>query len=305
MNYLLLSAQIGLSLIIAWLGIRLAKKFYQEAASHAVESGTKVSHWPLWAQRCRFLVMVIAPLSERFVRSSADVQRELAILGHDPRFDDREFSRLRVSSAFLAVLIAFSAGLLLKLLFNLALLDIALWSGLAGLFVFILMRVRLKDRYRVAQNRISSALPSFLDVLALTLESGHNFQGAVQISIRQMPTTARSADLKLHLQELMRDLRSGQSRSTALQKFSDRLVMPEITQFVASILTAERQGASISGILRRQSEQLRISRALAAERVAMKAPVKLLAPLAICIFPCTFAVLMFPIAVRLMESGMF
>jgi tight adherence protein C len=305
MNSFLLLAQVGLSLVIAWLGIRLIKRFSQAASLHAAESAERVSFWPAWARRFRLMVMIVAPLSERFVRSSADVQRELSMLGHDPRFDDREFSRLRVSSAFLALLVAFVVGLVVKRALNLDLLDVALWSAVAGLFVFMVMRVRLKDRYRVAQNRISSALPSFLDVLALTLESGHNFQGAVQISIRQMPNTARSADLKLHLQELMRDLRSGSNRSSALQKFSDRLVMPEITQFVASILTAERQGASISGILRRQSEQLRISRALAAERVAMKAPVKLLAPLAICIFPCTFAVLMFPIAVRLMESGMF
>jgi tight adherence protein C len=83
------------------------------------------------------------------------------------------------------------------------------------------------------------------------------------------------------------------------------MALPEVTQFVASVSTADRQGVSVTELLRRQSRQIRLSRALSAERHAMKLPVKLLAPLAICIFPCTFLVIAFPIAVRLSESGLF
>jgi tight adherence protein C len=227
------------------------------------------------------------------------------MVGFHQKFDDREFSRLQIATS---LLVALGTGLLfcgLRFIIEIPLLMTALWSGAAFVLMMVLLRVRLRDRYQVAKRRVSASLPNLLDVLALTLESGQNFQSAVNLAISRMPDSRQSEVLKAHLQELTRDLRSGESRANALQKFSDRLCMPEVTQFVASVMTAERQGASISNILRRQAEQLRTTRALAAERVAMKAPVKLLAPLAICIFPCTFAILMFPIAVRLSDSGLF
>ena len=146
---------------------------------------------------------------------------------------------------------------------------------------------------------------SFLDVLALTLESGLNFQSALQMSAQRLPGNEAGLSLRRQLEEVLRDIRSGEHRLAALQKFGDRLTLPQVTQFVASVTAAERQGVSVAVLLRRQAEQLRTSRALSAERHAMKMPVKLLAPLAICIFPCTFIVLAFPLAIRLTNSGLF
>jgi tight adherence protein C len=262
-------------------------------------------HWPRWAQRLSLPLLLVLPVANRFSRDSAEIRRQLVVIGCHRQFDDREFSRLQIAASLLAGALVCVLMLLLGQTAGVPLSMALLWGAAAFVLVAVLLRVRLRDRYQVSKRRVSASLPNLLDVLALTLESGQNFQSAVQLAISRMPESERSLVLKAHLQELTRELRSGETRANALQKFSDRLSMPEITQFVASILTAERQGASISNILRRQAEQLRITRALAAERVAMKAPVKLLAPLAICIFPCTFAILMFPIAVRLSDSGLF
>ena len=69
------------------------------------------------------------------------------------------------------------------------------------------------------------------------------------------------------------------------------------------MVTAERQGASLAPLLRVQARQRRTERWLQAERVAMRAPVRMLMPLVLCIFPGTFAVIAFPIAIRLLEEG--
>jgi tight adherence protein C len=58
-------------------------------------------------------------------------------------------------------------------------------------------------------------------------------------------------------------------------------------------------------ILRAQGDQRRTERFLRAEKLAMEAPVKMLGPLILCIFPCTFIVIGFPIAMKFMKSGIF
>jgi tight adherence protein C len=84
---------------------------------------------------------------------------------------------------------------------------------------------------------------------------------------------------------------------------SERLKMPAIANWVAAVLTAERQGSSLGPILRAQAEQRRTERFLRAEAMALKAPVKMLFPLMTCIFPCTFVIVFFPVVVRIVYEG--
>jgi len=266
----------------------------------------KIEHWP---RELRPLGVVLAPwmpLSNRLAQGSSQVKRALLTLGFHPQFDDREFSKMRITLAAITVLIGVLAVFYCVVVMGVGSLQ---WGvvgiGVASVMAFYLPQLKLFEVYQLARGRISRAFPSFLDVLSLTLESGQNFQSALQMSAQRLPESRFRSDLRGQLQEVLREIRAGESRILALQKFSDRLGLPEVTQFVASVSAAERQGVSVSALLRRQAEQLRSSRALSAERHAMKMPVKLLAPLAICIFPCTFLVLAFPIAIRLSHSGLF
>ena len=84
---------------------------------------------------------------------------------------------------------------------------------------------------------------------------------------------------------------------------AERLRLPAVSNWVAAVLTAERQGASLGPILRAQAEQRRNERFLRAEALAMKAPVKMLFPLMTCIFPCTFVIVLFPVVVQLLQEG--
>jgi tight adherence protein C len=73
---------------------------------------------------------------------------------------------------------------------------------------------------------------------------------------------------------------------------------------VSALVQGEVMGASIGAILRAQAEQRRTERFQRAEKLALEAPVKMLGPLIMCIFPCTFIVIGFPIASQLMKSGL-
>ena len=83
---------------------------------------------------------------------------------------------------------------------------------------------------------------------------------------------------------------------------SERLEMREVTSVVAAIAQSERSGGSVGNTLRIQAEQQRVERFQRAEKLAMEAPVKLIFPLVAFIFPTTFIVLGFPIAMKLLHS---
>jgi tight adherence protein C len=70
------------------------------------------------------------------------------------------------------------------------------------------------------------------------------------------------------------------------------------------VIQAEIMGMNMGPILRTQADQRRVERFLRAEKLAMQAPVKMLLPLVAFIFPCTFIVLFFPIAMKFMHSGL-
>jgi tight adherence protein C len=84
-----------------------------------------------------------------------------------------------------------------------------------------------------------------------------------------------------------------------------RLQIPEVSSFVGTVIQAEKMGASLGKALRSQAEQRRTERFQRAEKQAMEAPVKLIGPLMVFIFPVTFIVIGFPIAMKFLASGAF
>jgi tight adherence protein C len=157
----------------------------------------------------------------------------------------------------------------------------------------------LRDRIASRSRRIAKALPFYLDVITLAIEAGSNVTGALQHAADKGPQGPMGEEL----QRVLRDVRAGRTRADALRSLSERLCMPAIGQWVAAVLAAERQGSSLGPILRAQAEQRRMERFLRAEAMALKAPVKMLFPLMTCIFPCTFVIVFFPVAVRLVYEG--
>ena len=86
---------------------------------------------------------------------------------------------------------------------------------------------------------------------------------------------------------------------------AERLDIHEVTSFVSAVVQAEKMGSSLASVLRIQAEQRRTERFQRAEKKAMEAPVKLIGPLVIFIFPTTFMVLAFPILMKFLHEGMF
>jgi len=157
----------------------------------------------------------------------------------------------------------------------------------------------LRDHAQRREREAVRTLPFLLDVLTLALEAGANLGGALAIAVDRLSPGA----LRDEMGHVLRDLRAGRPRAQAFAALADRIQLPAIASLVAALQIAERQGASLGAVLRAQAQQARTARWLRAERQAMQAPVRMMLPLTICIFPGTFAVLLFPVAMRLLREG--
>jgi tight adherence protein C len=171
---------------------------------------------------------------------------------------------------------------------------------LAAAFGYLFPAIWLRDRVQLRRRQTLKTLPFMLDIITLCVEAGLNLTGALNQAVAKGPAGA----LRDEFGRVLRDVRAGRSRTEALRSLSDRMDESVITNFVAAVIQAEQTGMSLGPILRAQAEQRRSERFSRAEKLAMEAPVKLLFPLIAFIFPCTFLVLGFPIAMKFLHMGL-
>ena len=177
-----------------------------------------------------------------------------------------------------------------------------------GSFIFILLimiggffypELWLKETTDKRNRDIFRALPFYLDIITLAVEAGSNLTGGLTQAVQKAP----EGPLRYEISRVLRDIRAGMTRADALRSLTDRVSSQGIANVVSSMIQAEKTGSSLGPILRAQAEQLRNARFLKAEKMAMEAPVKLLGPLIMFIFPTTFLVLGFVILSEAIQQG--
>ncbi len=147
--------------------------------------------------------------------------------------------------------------------------------------------VSLKARGR--RDRIRAALPDALDLLAVCVEAGLGFDGAIA-KLTEYMEGPLAEEFGLTLGEM----RIGESRQDALKRMSERVDAAELSSFTRAIIQADQLGTSLGRILRVQAADTRMRRQAAAEEKAMKAPIKMLFPTVLFIFPAMFLVILGP-----------
>lgn len=171
-----------------------------------------------------------------------------------------------------------------------------IWSSLFFVLGFLLPFIWLRDQIKKRHHKIARALPYSIDLLTLSVEAGLDFQAAIAKVVEK----GQPGPLREELSIMLGEIRLGKTREQALRNLSDRVRLPQLTSFVSNLVQADRMGTSLGKVLRIQSTQMRIERTQRAEKLANEAPVKMLFPLVLCIFPTVFMILFGPIIYRLM-----
>ena len=248
---------------------------------------------PAWIRSVWWMAALLEPLVSLCLPEGARIRnaRLLASLDLDPFLTPARWIATR--AAFAALLAG--AALLFMLLLGTAVslptvatfCAACAWSGLW-----------LNGQRRRRDARIARELPSYLDLLTVSIEAGSSLTAGIRLIVERSP----GGPLRSYFERVLREIRGGRSRAQAFAGVADVYGVPALTSLATALTHGETSGMSLGSILRAQGVQRNAERFAAAEKLAMQAPVKLLGPLILCIFPCTFIVLAIPILVRLREA---
>lgn len=163
-----------------------------------------------------------------------------------------------------------------------------------------LMMARMHSSIELIRHRLNVRFPSLIDLWVIGLESGQSPSAALLGALDQNSHPA----FELLRDRLRSDIQGGLSLAESLTSIGNALSVQTLCSLAQLVWIAVTQGGPIAERLKQFAEQSRQATFLAAENDALKAPMRLLAPLVLLIFPSTFIVLLFPVFYQLtMEFG--
>jgi tight adherence protein C len=299
-NPALVSIIVGLSvlcLVIAW-QLRREPGVVEERIQQYVEQAVPLEQIEL--ERA-FSERLLKPLAQSLVRvfgrlapvgNAQRLRRDLMLAGNPGGLAMIDFLGIKIltagaTGAVVTIILAFRMPPGNALLFGIA-------GALLGLYM---PNFWLKRRIRARQKEIARALPDALDMITIAVDAGLGFDAAL-LKVGEKWNNA----LSLEFERVVGEMRMGISRHDALRRLVERTEVPEVASFIAVLIQADRLGVGINNALHAQSDQMRIRRRQWAEEQARKAPIKMLIPMVLFIFPAIFAVILGPAVPRFVAA---
>ncbi len=229
-----------------------------------------------------------------FTRSRDKAQRDLITAGFEGLLSGAEYTALRIVEPICAAIFFMAffqfAGMRIPFIEKLDTQMTFFCVMLTVVKPLLWLRKEKRERHR----RIQRSLPFILDLLTLSVEAGLDFMSSLQRNVERRTID----DLGEELLRVLHEIRLGRPRRVALKEMAYRVNLSELNSVVNALVQADELGVSVGSILRIQSDQIRQRRFQRAEKLANEAPVKMLGPLFIFIFPSVLIILIAPIIVK-------
>jgi tight adherence protein C len=161
----------------------------------------------------------------------------------------------------------------------------------------MLPKVWLDNRVRHRQKEILKSLPDAFDLITTCVEAGLGLEAALAKVAEKTP-----GPFGEELTVSLREVSLGKLRRDALRELGQRTGVADLNAFINAVVQAESMGTSIAQVLRVQAEQMRTRRRQRAEQQAQAAPIKMMFPLVLCIFPTLFIVILGPAGIQIYEQ---
>src|SRR5688572_14153580 len=243
----------------------------------------------------RPMIQRLASFGERFARkknqtpqqreSNVDkTRRRLLLAGSPNRWTASDWLGVKLFAALGAA----GLGAVLTALMDATLLPLGIIVG--GGLGFLLPELWLGMTIKRRQKAIMKSLPDALDLLVISVEAGLGFDAAMARVVSKSDNA-----LSRELARVMAEMRVGRPRREALKDLVARTQVPDLSQFVSALIQAEQLGVSVSQVLTVQADQMRVLRRQRAEAEAQQAPLKMLFPMLIFIFPALCLMILGPL----------
>jgi tight adherence protein C len=236
----------------------------------------------------------VIELARRFtpIGYNETVKRKIVLAGSPPGYEVDRFLILKVLGfasiiLWIPLAIAFLGG---NKLFAILLVGFA-WG-----VCFFGPDIILDNRITKRREEIERRLPDTLDLLVISVEAGLGFEQALERT-----STAVPGPLSEESRRMLQETRMGASRADALRALDERTQVDDLRTFILAMLQADAFGVSIARILRAQADEIRIRRRQYAQEQSQKAPIKMLFPLAVCIFPAVFVIVLLPAIIQIFK----
>jgi len=177
--------------------------------------------------------------------------------------------------------------------------EVKLFLIALGPLGYVYPDIWLSDKITQRRRKVAKDFPFLLDLLVLSMRAGLNYSTSLGQAISNLP----NGPVKEEFGKLLREIRAGKVRRDALLDLAKRMDIKSINNFVSAINQAEETGGEIVDVLTQQAEQRRSERFNEAEAAANKAPIKMLLPLVLFLFPIIFMLIAFILVVKLEETG--
>jgi tight adherence protein C len=246
------------------------------------------------------MVQGLGRLVIRFTPSGwvGNAQHKLILGGWADRMDGNTWAAVRIIS----IVGAFFLWLLVQSVVEGTLMRIVVFGVCAFIGVFGPSAI-LNSRIDSRRKAMEKELPDVIDLLVISVEAGLGFDAALGRVVQNVP-----GEISREFSRTLQETRVGVSRTDALRNLTERTDVDDLNTFVLALIQADQFGVSIARVLRVQAEEMRIRRRQRAQERAFKAPVKLVFPLVLFIFPALFVVILGPAAINIVdaiESGSF
>jgi tight adherence protein C len=240
-----------------------------------------------------FLKVRVITIGKMPKQKMAQLEKKLQMAGHPFGMSAGDFLLFQF---LLPAIVAFSFILLFAPLAEEPVKIIVL-ALIVAIFMYSYMNYYLVAKSKQRTKQIEKAMPDFFDMLNVSIEAGMGLDGALKKVCSQMDTP-----LSKEFLSTLEDMKLGKSRRQAFIELRDRVPSDFFRSVMSSIIQADQMGIGMSKVLRTQTKRIREKQRFTAKEQAMKAPVKMLIPMVLFIFPTLFIVLIGPVIVNLVEQ---
>ncbi len=245
----------------------------------------------------RIIIPLFNSIGKRFLSLSPEykAKKKRVVLERAGFLKNTSYERFIAKRMMTTIVVTLLIGLVMgffKVKFVITFL-IMIWMFI---FIQIVFRFVTKAAITKRSNQMVKDLPYTLDLITVSVEAGLSLDGAIGRIIMNIPGV-----LSEEFSKTLKEMRMGIDKKHALRNMSDRCDVRDLSIFINALIQADELGVSLGKVLRIEGAQLREKRRQAAKEKAMKAPVKMLFPMILFIFPAIFIIILGPAVIQMIE----